>query len=81
VIKLDMPNSLKLLIGFILLPVGIFLTLILWPEFGIPLILLSTRLLQDKFKWARTFNVWVDNKYKQFKVWFKKKFGKGGNKP
>jgi len=76
-----MPNFLKLIIGFILLPVGIVLTIILLPEFGIPLILISTRFLQVRFKWARTFNVWVDNKYRDFKVWFKKKFGKGENKP
>jgi hypothetical protein len=74
-----MPNFLKLIIGFILLPVGIVLTIILLPEFGIPLILISTRFLQVRFKWARTFNVWVDNKYKEFKVWFKKKFGKSEN--
>jgi hypothetical protein len=71
-----MPNSLKLIIGFILLPVGVLLTLILLPEFGVPLILISTRFLQVRFKWARTFNVWIDNKYKQFKACLKKKFGK-----
>jgi len=76
-----MPDFLKLIIGFILLPVGVLLTLILLPEFGVPLILISTRFLQVRFKWARTFNVWVDTKYKQFKVWFKKKFGKVSNKP
>jgi hypothetical protein len=75
-----MPNFLKLIIGFILLPVGIVLTIILLPEFGIPLILVSTRFLQVRFNWARTFNIWVDKKYKEFKVWFKKKFGKGKNK-
>jgi hypothetical protein len=74
-----MPNFLKLIIGFILLPVGIVLTIILLPEFGIPLILVSTRFLQVRFKWARTFNIWVDNKYKEFKVWLKKKFGKVEN--
>jgi len=74
-----MPNFLKLIIGFILLPVGVLLTLILIPEFGVPLILISTRFLEVKFKWARAFNFWVDTKYKQFKVWFKGKFGKGSN--
>jgi hypothetical protein len=76
-----MPDFLKLIIGFILLPVGVFLTLILLPEFGVPLILISTRFLQVKFKWARAFNVWVENRYREFKVSFKKKFGKGENKP
>jgi len=75
-----MPNFLKLIIGFILLPVGVLLTLILLPEFGVPLILISTRFLQVRFKWARAFNVWVDTKYKQFKVWLKKKFGKDENR-
>jgi hypothetical protein len=74
-----MPHFLKLIIGFILLPIGIVLTIILLPEFGIPLILVSTRFLQVRFKWARTFNIWVDNKYKEFKVWLKKKFGKVEN--
>jgi hypothetical protein len=74
-----MLGFLKLIIGFILLPIGIVLTIILLPEFGIPLILVSTRFLQVRFKWARTFNIWVDNKYKEFKVWLKKKFGKVEN--
>jgi hypothetical protein len=74
-----MPDFLKFIIGFILLPVGVLLTLILLPEFGVPLILISTRFLQVRFKWARAFNVWVDTKYKQFKVWFKGKFGKRNN--
>jgi hypothetical protein len=68
---------LKLTIGFILLPIGAVLTLVLMPEFGVPLILVSTRLLQVRFQWARTMNVWVDKKYAQFKIWFKKTFGKG----
>jgi hypothetical protein len=74
-----MPNLLKLIIGFILLPIGVFLTLILLPEVGVPLILISTRFLQVRFKWARSLNVWVDTKYRQFKVWFKSRFGKGSN--
>ncbi len=72
-----MNEFLKLTIGFILLPIGAVLTLVLMPEFGVPLILISTRFLQVRFQWARTFNVWVDKKYAQFKIWFKKTFGKG----
>ena len=68
----------KLTVGFILLPVGVLLTLVL-PEFGIPLILISTRFLQVRYEWARKFNVWVDKKYAQFKAWFKKTFRKGTN--
>jgi hypothetical protein len=72
-----MNEFLKLTIGFILLPIGVVLTLVLLPEFGVPLILISTRFLQVRFQWARTLNVWVDKKYAQFKNWFKKTFGKG----
>lgn len=72
-----MNEFLKISVGFLLLPIGVVLTLVLMPEFGVPLILVSTRLLQVKFLWARTFNVWVDKKYAQFKIWFKKTFGKG----
>ncbi len=72
-----MNEFLKLTIGFILLPIGAVLTLVLMPEFGVPLILISTRFLQVRFQWARTMNVWVDKKYAQFKIWFKKTFGKG----
>ncbi|MFM2277434.1 MAG: hypothetical protein RIT12_830 [Actinomycetota bacterium] len=72
-----MNEFLKLTIGFILLPIGLVLTLVLLPEFGVPLILISTRFLQVRFQWARTFNIWVDKKYAQFKIWFKKTFGKG----
>jgi hypothetical protein len=67
----------KIGVGFLLLPIGAVLTLVLMPEFGVPLILISTRFLQVRFQWARTFNVWVDKKYAQFKIWFKKTFGKG----
>ena len=72
-----MNELLKLTIGFILLPVGVVVSLVL-PEVGIPLILISTRFLQVRFQWARTFNVWVDKKYSPFKAWLKKAFGKGG---
>jgi hypothetical protein len=72
-----MNELLKLGIGFILLPIGVVLTLVLLPEFGVPLILISTRFLQVRFQWARTLNVWVDKKYAQFKIWFKRTFGKG----
>jgi hypothetical protein len=71
-----MNEFLKLTIGFILLPVGAVLTLVL-PEVGIPLLLISTRFLQVRYQWARTFNIWVDKKYAQFKAWLKKAFGKG----
>jgi len=71
-----MNEFLKLTIGFILLPVGAVVSLVL-PEVGIPLILISTRFLQVRFQWARNLNIWVDKKYAQSKIWFKKTFGRG----
>jgi len=63
--------SKKLQVGFILLPVGVLITPIL-PEFGVPIILLSTRFLQAKYTWARKLNIWVDAKFVSAKVWFRK---------
>lgn len=62
--------SKNLIIGFILLPFGALLTPIL-PEFGVPIILLSTRFLQEKYKWARRLNLWVDAKFAALKAWFR----------
>jgi len=62
--------SKKLLAGFILLPIGIVLIPIL-PEFGIPLILLSTRFLQEKYSWARRLNLWVEAKFNAIKARFR----------
>lgn len=67
--------SKKLAAGFILLPIGIVLTPIL-PEFGVPIILLSTRFLQEKYEWARKLNLWVDAKFVAVKNWFRNR----GNK-
>jgi len=61
--------SKKLLIGFILLPVGVLLTPLL-PEIGVPIILLSTRFLQEKYVWARKLNIWVDAKFASIKARF-----------
>jgi hypothetical protein len=66
--------SKKLLIGFILLPIGVLITPIL-PEFGVPIILLSTRFLQEKYLWAKKLNIWVDAKFASLKAKFRK-FGK-----
>jgi hypothetical protein len=63
--------SKKLLIGFILLPIGVLLTPLL-PEFGVPIILLSTRFLQEKYLWARKLNIWVDAKFASMKAKFRK---------
>ena len=67
--------SKKLLLGFILLPLGVLITPLL-PEFGIPIILLSTRFLQEKYEWARRLNIWVDEKYNALKVWFRNRRNK-----
>lgn len=57
-----LPLPIALLIGFIMLPFGVVL-LPLVPEFAIPTLLISTRLLGRKFEWARRFNGWVDKKW------------------
>jgi len=63
--------SKNLTIGFILLPIGVLMTPLL-PEFGVPIILLSTRFLQEKYLWAKKLNLWVDAKFKSAKAWFRK---------
>jgi hypothetical protein len=62
--------SKKLLIGFILLPIGVLITPLL-PEFGVPIILLSTRFLQEKYVWARKLNIWVDAMFASIKARFR----------
>jgi len=63
--------SKHLIIGFVLLPIGILVTPLL-PEFGVPIILLSTRFLQEKYDWARRLNTWVDIRFNAVKAWFRK---------
>jgi hypothetical protein len=67
--------SKKLLIGFILLPIGVLITPLL-PEFGVPIILLSTRFLQEKYLWARKLNIWVDAKFRSAKARFRNLYKK-----
>ncbi|MFM8935266.1 MAG: lysostaphin resistance A-like protein [Candidatus Limnocylindrus sp.] len=57
-----MPLLTALVLGFTLLPIGIIIFPIA-PEFGIPLLLISTRLLGRRFAWARRFNAWVDARW------------------
>jgi len=64
--------SRNLVIGFILLPVGVLLTPLV-PEFGLPLIILSTRLLKDKYVWAERINSWAEGKLKLARNWFRKR--------
>ncbi len=54
--------------GFALLILGVPLTLLL-PEVGVPLLLLGTRLLGDRFKWARALNARVDSTWAKVKAW------------
>ena len=68
--KVGLVVSRNLVIGFILLPVGVLLTPLL-PEFGVPIILLSTRFLQEKYEWARRLNLWVDAKFNSVKAWIR----------
>jgi len=73
--KARLTMSRNLAIGFILLPIGILITPLL-PEFGIPIIILSTRFLQEKYDWARRLNLWVDAKFSAAKAWFRKRRSK-----
>jgi hypothetical protein len=59
--------------GFAALICGAVITLPL-PEFGIPLLLLGTRLLGDRYRWARALNAKVDVGWAKFKAWWKKVF-------
>ena len=67
--------SRNLVIGFILLPIGLLVAPLL-PEFGVPIILLSTRFLQEKYEWARRLNLWVDVKFRAVKAWFRSRRSK-----
>lgn len=68
-----MKPFLRLVGGFGALIVGALITLPL-PEFGVPLLLLGSRLLGDRYKWARTLNAKVDVGWAKTKAWFKKTF-------
>jgi hypothetical protein len=68
-----MKQNLRLFGGFVALIIGGVFTLPL-PEFGIPLVLLGTRLLGDRYGWARVLNRKVDSGWGKTKAWFKKVF-------
>lgn len=67
-----MPLPLALLLGFLLLPFGVIL-LPIAPEFGVPLLLVATRLLGRRFHLARRFNAWVDTKWQSLRTRFRGK--------
>jgi hypothetical protein len=62
-----MPLLLALLLGFVTLPFGVIL-LPVAPEFGVPILLVATRLLGRRFDWARRFNGWVDGKWQALRA-------------
>jgi hypothetical protein len=64
--------SKNLLIGFILLPIGVLITP-LAPEFGLPIILFSTRFLKEKYSWAERINSWAEAKLRSARNWFRKR--------
>ena len=68
-----MNQILRLCGGFLALIVGVVITIPL-PEFGVPLVLLGTRLLGDKYEWARIVNQRVDVGWARTKTWLKKVF-------
>jgi hypothetical protein len=70
-----MPLPLALLLGFLLLPFGVIL-LPIAPEFGVPLLLVATRLLGRRFLWALRFNAWVDVKWQSLRARFRGKQAK-----
>ena len=66
-------QTLKLIGGFCLLIPGFLLTLFLMPEFGVPLALLGTRILGDRYGWAKSLNARIDRTWAKVKARFKKK--------
>lgn len=68
-----MNQTLRIIGGFGALISGAIITIPL-PEFGVPLVLLGTRLLGDRYKWAKNLNKKVDVGWAKTKVWFKKIF-------
>ena len=67
-----MKQNVRLIGGFAALIVGAPLALLL-PEFGVPLVLVGTRLLGDRYKWAKVLNAKVDIGWAKTKAWFKRK--------
>lgn len=57
--------------GFLLLIPGT-LTIFILPEIGAPLVLMGTRLLGERFKWARAVNHRVDRTWAKVKSWLNK---------
>lgn len=68
-----MKQGLRLAGGFGALIAGALIALLL-PEVGIPLVLLGTRLLGDRYRWAKTLNAKVDVGLAKTKAWFKRVF-------
>lgn len=71
-----MKQGFRLVGGFGALFFGALITLPL-PEFGVPLVLVGTRLLGDRYQWAKTLNSKIDVGWAKIKAWLKKKFRRG----
>ena len=68
-----MNRILRLIGGFSALLISALIAIPL-PEFGVPLVLIGTRLLGDRYRWARVLNQKVDSGWARTKAWFKKVF-------
>lgn len=68
-----MKPYLRLVGGFGALIIGALITLPL-PEFGVPLLLVGSRLLGDRYKWAQRLNSRVDAGWVKVKAWVKRTF-------
>lgn len=68
-----MHKQLRIFGGFVALILGAVITLPL-PEFGVPLVLVGTRLLGDRYEWARILNRKVDAGWAKTRAWFRKVF-------
>jgi hypothetical protein len=56
-------------IGFVLLILGALAALPL-PEVGIPLVLIGLRILGRHYRWARTANAWLDERWARTRAAF-----------
>ena len=57
--------------GFALLGLGVLLCLILFPEWGVPLMLLALGLLARHFAWAQRAHDWVHREVQKVEHWWK----------
>lgn len=70
-----MKSLLKVSGGFASLICGALITVLL-PELGVPLMLIGTRLLGDRYAWAKRLNAKVDSGWIRLKSRLKRLFRK-----